>query len=101
MDRDRYWFRNGSLYANSDRQITTVLISSAADLESETLKTMEPGTIAHTPGGAEYYELGPDHTWTKCVGKVAGSGSSTGSGIADGETIVFENMTAADRVAQG
>ena len=93
FDRDRFYFKNGALYANTDRNVTTVLISSVADLQSPVLLNMEPGTVAHLAGFKRCYELSPRHEW---VEKPASSGGYSG----DIEFIIG-GMTADERAAFG
>ena len=107
MDRDRYWFKNGTLYGNTDRQVTSVLLGSADDLESDVLKAkLEPGTVAHIAGGSKYYELSPNFEWIECVNRGGSNSSGSGSGgsgtpITDGETVIVEGMSADERVNAG
>lgn len=103
FDRDRYYFKNGALYANSDRNVTTVLINSVADLDSPVLKNMEPGTVAHLPGFKKCYELSPAHEWVEKVQTSSSSGgsSSGSSGITEDDDIIIDGMTADERAAMG
>lgn len=101
FDKDRYYFKNGTLYANSDRNATAVLIGSENDLQSEVLRQMEPGTIAHLPGWRKIYELSPAHTWIQKIQNDSGSsgGGSSGEGtvINDGDDVIVEGLNAEER----
>lgn len=95
FDRDRFYFQNGALYANSDRNITTVLVNSVSDLESPVLKNMEPGTVAHLAGFKRCYELSPRHEW------VERTPSSGGGGSADDIELLIGGLSADERIAFG
>ena len=97
MDKDRYYFKNGTLYANSDRQTTSVLIGSTADLEDNALKSLEPGTLAHTPGFKEVYELSPNKTWIKQTMTSGGGSGGNGTPVSDGTEL--GGMSAEERMA--